>query len=260
MSFMRRDWSKIRPNTMWGLCLRFPLRLIPKYAALRVRTGLNQDMKWIVGSSIHGCWLGTYELEKQAALARIVRTGMTVFDIGANAGFYTLAFSRLVGDEGNVWAFEPYAENAFNILRHIKLNNLRNVTLLQAAVMNRAGVTGFQVAESNSLGITAREGVYRVPSVSIDDLIADRIVPIPEVIKIDVEGAESIVLDGARKLLSKQLTQVFVALHGDQQKRNCWEILESFGYRIYRLDGSTCGEGQFNSDEIYAVPDNMTFE
>ena len=254
---MRRDWSKIRPNTIRGWCLRFPLRLIPKDTAVRVRTGLNQDMKWIVGSSIHGCWLGTYELEKQAALARTIRTGMTVFDIGANAGFYTLAFSRLVGDEGNVWAFEPYAENAFNILRHIKLNNLQNVTLLQAAVMNRTGVTGFQVAENNSMGITTREGVYRVPSVSIDDLIAYSIVPIPEVIKIDVEGAESMVLDGARKLLSKQLTQVFVALHGDQQKRNCWEILESFGYRIYRLDGATFGDGKFNSDEIHAVPGNL---
>ena len=251
---MRRDWSKIRPNTIRGWCLRFPFRLIPKDTAVRVRTGLNQDMKWIVGSSIHGCWLGTYELEKQAALARIIKTGMTVFDIGANAGFYTLALSRLVGDEGNVWAFEPYAENALNILRHIKLNNLRNVTLLQAAVVNRPGLTGFQVAENNSIGTTTREGLYRVPSVSIDDLIADRNVPIPQVIKIDVEGDESLVLDGARTLLSKQHTQLFVALHGDQQKQYCREILESLGYRIYLLDGTPFGDGQFISDEIYAEP------
>lgn len=251
---MRRDWSKIRPNSILGWCLRFPLRLIPKDTVLKVRSGLNQDMKWIVGSSVHGCWIGTYELEKQAALAGMITAGMTVFDIGANAGFYTLAFSRLVGDKGHVWAFEPYAGNALNILRHIKLNRLQNATLLQVAVVNRTGVTGFQVAQNNSMGVIASEGVYRVPSVTIDDLIADKIVPFPEVIKIDVEGAESLVLDGARTLLSKQRTRLFVALHGDKQRRDCLEILEFFGYRTYLLDGSTFGVGQLDCDEIYAVP------
>jgi FkbM family methyltransferase len=211
-------------------------------------------MKWIVGSSVHGCWLGTYELEKQAALEKIIRPGMTVFDIGANAGFYTLAFSRLVGDKGHVWAFEPYAENAFNILRHIKLNHIRNVTLLQAAVVKKTGVTGFRVAVNNSMGIVTKEGMYRVPAVSIDDLLADHTVPIPQVIKIDVEGAESLVLDGARTLLGKQCTQLFIALHGDQQKKICREILESLGYRIYLLDSTPFGDGQFISDEIYAEP------
>jgi FkbM family methyltransferase len=217
-------------------------------------------MKWIVGSSVHGCWLGTYELEKQAALARTIRTGMTVFDIGANAGFYTLAFSRLVGDEGHVWAFEPYAENAINILRHLKLNRIKNATLLQVAVVNRTGVTGFHVAQNNSMGVITREGIYRVPSVTIDDLIADEIVPIPEVIKIDVEGAESLVLDGARTLLRKQRTRLFVALHGDQQRLDCRGILESFGYRTYQLDGAIFEGGQLNCDEIYAVPGDKNLQ
>src|SRR3990172_8371461 len=228
---MRRDWSKIRPNSVKGWCLRLPLRLIPKNTVVKVRSGLNQDMRWIGGSSLHGCWLGAYELDKQNAVSRIIRTGMKVLDIGAHAGFYTLAFSRLVGDEGHVWAFEPSAENAANILRHINLNRLRNVTLLQAAVVNRSGVTGFQISENNSTGITKGEGMYRVPCVSIDNLIADKIVPIPEVIKIDVEGAESLILEGARTLLSKQHTQLFIALHGGTQKSNCREILESMGYR-----------------------------
>jgi FkbM family methyltransferase len=228
--------------------------LIPKDTIVKVRSGLNKDLKWIVGSSVHGCWLGTYELEKQAALVKIIRAGMTVFDIGANAGFYTLAFSSLVGDKGHVWAFEPYAENAFNILRHIKLNNLRNVTFLQAAVVKQTGVTGFHIARNNSTGNVTREGMYRVPSVSIDDLIAYHSVPIPQVIKIDVEGAESLVLNGARTLLSKQHTRWFVALHGDQEKQNCLEILESHGYRIYQLDGTPFRDGQIINGEIYAEP------
>src|SRR5688572_27975846 len=102
---LQRDWSHISPRSFWGALLRLPLRAIPKRTTVKVQSGINRGMKWIVGSSIHGCWLGTYELEKQPVIERFVRPGMTVFDIGANAGFYTLAFSRLVGEEGRVWAF-----------------------------------------------------------------------------------------------------------------------------------------------------------
>jgi hypothetical protein len=58
------------------------------------------------GSSNHGCWLGTYELDKQCALQRLVKLGITVYDIGSRAGFYTLFFSR-IATEGGVYAFEP---------------------------------------------------------------------------------------------------------------------------------------------------------
>ena len=131
---MQRDWSRIPTSTFWGVLLRLPLRVIPKGTTVTVRSGINRGMKWIVGSSIHGCWLGTYELEKQSVIRRFVRPGTTVFDIGANAGFYPLAFSRLVGREGHVWSFEPRAENASNNLRHVNLNKLDNDTFLQAAV------------------------------------------------------------------------------------------------------------------------------
>lgn len=251
---MQRDWSQIPPNTAWGTVLRLPLRLIPKGTVVTVRSGINRGMKWIVGSSVHGCWLGTYELEKQSIIARFVKPGMKVFDIGANAGFYTLAFSRLVGEQGHVWAFEPFAENAHNILRHINLNQLANVTLVQLAVADRRGMAGFQVAPSNAMGAISEEGMYRVPTVSLDGLISEGAIPLPELIKMDVEGAESFVLEGATDLLRKRKTTLFIALHGDTQKRQCKELLESAGYDIYLLSGKKLSGDLLTSDEIYALP------
>ena len=143
-----RDWSAIPTNSFVGSILRLPLRLIQKGSVVSVRKGINQGMKWVVGTSIHGCWIGTYELDKQSVVERFVKPGMTVFDIGANAGFYTLAFSRLVGDSGHIYAFEPFAENANNILKHVALNALSNVSLMQMAVSDRQGVVGFHIAAS----------------------------------------------------------------------------------------------------------------
>lgn len=86
---MSINLSRISNRSLLGRFLRFPLRFIPQESVVRIRRGPAQGMKWIVGSSNHGCWLGTYELEKQLALQRAVRQGMVVYDIGAQAGFYT---------------------------------------------------------------------------------------------------------------------------------------------------------------------------
>jgi len=211
-------------------------------------------MKWIVGSGIHSYWLGTYEIEKQMAIKAFIKPRMRVFDIGANAGFYTLSFSRLVGIQGQVWAFEPFAENAANILRHTKLNYLQNVVLMQVVVADRTGMVGFQATNNNAMGAISEEKQYRVPAVSLDNLLADQLVPVPDLIKIDVEGAESLVLEGAKSILDKKKSILFIALHGDEQKQRCQEILESSGYNIFFLDGSALGSSALRSDEIYALP------
>ena len=59
---------------------------------------------------------------------------MTVYDVGAQAGFYTLMVSRIVGDSGQVFAFEPSVREARYLIEHVRLNQLRNVRIVQAAV------------------------------------------------------------------------------------------------------------------------------
>lgn len=64
-----------------------------------------------MGSSSHGCWIGSYEYHKRRLFEQAVTPGSAVFDIGAHVGFYTLLASVLVGDQGRVVAFEPNAGN-----------------------------------------------------------------------------------------------------------------------------------------------------
>jgi FkbM family methyltransferase len=240
-----------------GKLLRLPLRLLPKKQMLPVLSGINKGYKWRVGSHIHSCWIGTYEREKQDVCAGLVHRGMTVYDIGAQAGFYSLAFSKLVGDSGHVYSFEPLAENCANLVDHLRMNGIKNVTVHQMAVSEQSGIVDFQIAESNAMGsITNEQGFYRVCAVALDTCIEKGVLPpLPDLVKMDVEGGESRVLRGAVRLLSQGRTIWLVALHGQQQKQECWEILRGHNHAIYRLDGVQVFYPSEMPDEIYALPE-----
>ena len=211
-------------------------------------------MRWVVGSSIHGCWLGHYEIEKQAVIRRLVKPGMKVFDIGANAGFYTLAFARLVGDSGHVWAFEPLAENLQYLRRHVALNGLANVTVVQAAVSERAGVASFAPAESNSMGRLAEDGKLDVPTVSLDKFCVEIGIDCPDLIKLDIEGGESLALKGAGCVIAQCKATILLALHGREHERNCLAFLQTGRYVLQYLDGEPVQDEPLRSDEIVALP------
>ncbi len=245
--------SRLNPSSGLGALIRLPLRLIPRNHVATVRGGINKGFQWVVGSSIHGCWLGNYESDKQGLVSKLVRPGMTVWDVGANAGFYTLAFSRRVGAKGRVYAFEPFAENVTNLLRHVRLNQLTNTKIIPAALAATGGLVGFSVAEANSMGhISAGETSYLVPAFSVDEFVTRHPDSRPQLLKIDVEGAESAVLTGATEVLRRFSPEIMLALHGEQQSSACQAILLAQGYRLYYLDGLAVGEGCLKSDEIYA--------
>lgn len=246
--------SRISPSSLLGALLRFPLRAIPKTAVVRVRSGINKGSRWVVGSSIHGCWLGHYEIEKQAAILRLVKPGMKVFDVGANAGFYTLAFALLVGDRGHVWAFEPLAENLRNLKRHIALNNLTNVTIVEAAVSESVGIARFASGESNSMGRLAEGGNFDVPTVSMDEFCVEIGIECPDVIKLDIEGGESLALKGAARVIEQGKSTILLALHGYEQEQNCLSVLRAGHFVLQYLDGTPARDEPLRSDEIIAFP------
>jgi len=219
------------PHTSFaGKALRFPLRLVPRNVVVPVLGGINRGMRWITGAgTTNGCWLGTYEQDHVSALEKIIRPGMVAYDVGANAGYYTLALSRLVGKAGRVYSFEPDARNAHLLRRHVELNQLQNVVFVQAAVSEGIGLvpfTGWELVDSSS---------YIVPSISLDSFIAEGN-PIPDFIKMDIEGAEAAALRGATNLLSKRQTTWIVATHTDELTRICKATLAEYGYRFTGFD------------------------
>jgi FkbM family methyltransferase len=211
-------------------------------------------MRWVVGASVHGCWLGHYEIEKQCVVRRLVKPGMKVFDIGANAGFHTLAFARLVGASGHVWAFEPLAANVQNVRRHVALNGLTNVTVTQTAVSERVGVARFASAQSNAMGRLAESGEVEVPTVSVDEFCVQAGIDSPDLIKLDIEGGESLALKGASRVLAQGKAAILLALHGYEQETICLPLLRAAGYALQYLDGELVSDQPLRSDEIVALP------
>ncbi|HET6362358.1 MAG TPA: FkbM family methyltransferase [Gemmatimonadota bacterium] len=240
-------------DSLLGASLRLPLKLIPHGQVVSVKSGLNKNARWVVGSSVHGCWLGTYELAKQHLVSKLVRPGMVIWDVGANAGFYTLAFSRMVGSSGSVYAFEPYAENVCHLQEHIRLNNRHNVTVVQAALGASTGMVGFRTASSNSMGrISPEKSSYLVASMTGDDFLLHHPDARPDLIKLDVEGAESDCLLGISELLRKSSPQILLALHGSEQAHRSTAMLTALGYSLFHLDCTPATERPLNSDEIHA--------
>lgn len=250
---MIRSLSQLSPESFIGSVLRMPLRLIPKSSVVRVRSGLNKGARWIVGSSIHKCWLGTYELEKQDLISKLIRPGSIVWDVGANAGFYTIAFSRLAGDGGRVYAFEPLAENVNNVLNHVRLNDLQNVVVVQVALGEREELIGFLTADLNAMGfLSSQATAYLVPTFTVDSFVANHPEARPDLLKVDVEGAESALLRGASRCLREVGPDVVLALHGEDQSRQCTEQLKALGYSLYDLDGSPMASIPGYRGEIFA--------
>lgn len=244
------NWSAIPKDSLAGRLLRFPLKAVPRRAVMTIRRGPAKNLKWIAGSGDHGYWLGTYELPKQLALARRVKPGMTIYDIGAHAGFYTLFFSRLIGPRGHVYAFEPCALEMRHLIRHLAINQLDNVHAVGMAVTDRCGPVGLTTDRlSSQNGITSQSTLI-VSAITLDEAPF----PPPDLIKMDVEGAESSVLAGATRLLSEKRPVMFIALHGAEQRKLCAELLSRSDYRVFDLAGRRLN-GAPDTDEIIAEPD-----
>lgn len=233
-----------------GRLLRYPLRWIPKNAAVPILQGPACGMKWIVGSANHGCWLGSYEWEKQKVFARSVRPGFTVFDIGANAGFYTLLAARLAGQGGRVYAFEPLPRNLHYLHTHVECNGLLNVSILPIAVGAKESGVRFDDSGSPSMAHLSEDGALEVQMRSLDSLRREQLIRPPNVVKIDVEGAEFGVLLGGENLLSAARPLLFLATHGAEVRSRCLEWLRRHAYGV-----SALGDRAFkDADEFVATP------
>lgn len=193
-------FKRLRAYVGWAA--RLPLRLIPDGARLRILSGRLRGKAWVASAATHGAWLGIYEAETQEALCRHVRPGDVVYDIGANAGFFTLLASVLVGENGQVVAFEPLPQNIGFLRRHLVLNGVENVQVMEAAVADVPGIASFTCQGDAAQGaLSETDTGLRVQVVTLDALVRDEIIRPPCVMKMDIEGAESRALAGADEVL-----------------------------------------------------------
>ena len=143
-------------------------------------------------------WTGAHEQHVQAALARILEPGMNFWDVGAHAGFFSLLASRIIGDEGIVHAFEPQPDSRERLVGGIGLNSAANITVHPIALSNIEGdAVLHRHAHSPQWSLVPKRGETAGITVLCQtiDSMAETL-GVPDVIKIDTEGAELEVIRG----------------------------------------------------------------
>ena len=204
---IRRFLSKSNRQKVESVTFRVR-SLLPKR---RARILLPFGAKWLLENSALDSELrgGSFERAEARFVGQFLQPGMTVLDIGAHHGFYTLLASVRVGREGRVIAFEPSPRERERLGRHIRFNKCKNVQVEPVALGNVAGRSDFFIVEGysdycNSLRPPAVEEQTRTIQVdvtSLDEYLSrSRIVEV-DFIKLDVEGAELDVLRGAKSIL-----------------------------------------------------------
>jgi FkbM family methyltransferase len=231
------DFSSVSRDTVIGRLLRTPLMLVPKRARIPVLQGPLRGAKWIAAAHTHGCWLGSYEADKQRLFASLVQVGDVVYDVGANAGYYTLLASRLCGAAGRVIAMEPLPRNLDFLQQHLRLNRSSNVTVLDVALAEAPGSARFRASVGSAEGSLAADGDIEVRVTTIDAIVQDCIAPPPRLIKMDIEGGELAALRGAREVLRKHRPVLLLATHGPEIHGACLKLLHELGYAVTALTG-----------------------
>jgi FkbM family methyltransferase len=215
---------------------------------VRLRNGMRieVDPRDYIGRKIiaEGC----FEPETFEFIQSYIQPGMIFLDIGANVGQYTLLGSQLVGPGGKVYAFEPHPILSSVLSRNVGLNECSNVLCEKLAVAEREGVQTLFHSPPNRFGETAlvpyAEQTESTPvrTVSVDAYVRSNMIEQVDLIKIDVEGAELHVLEGATDLLtgSAGLTLILEFNDGAARRFGHWladlaSFLRARGFALYRL-------------------------
>jgi FkbM family methyltransferase len=212
---------------------------------------------WLAqGSALdHELMHGGFEDAERRFVRKFLRLGMTVVDVGAHHGLYTLLAAKCVGRRGKVIAFEPSHRERRRLFRHIRLNGCRNVIVEACALGNQAGEANLFMAEGaqdwcNSLRPPAanqQTAASRVAVERLDDALWRLRVDAVDLIKLDAEGAELSVLQGAGEFLRGASRPVILAEVQDirtiawgYRTREIIEFLARGKYRWFTLreDGS----------------------
>lgn len=238
-----------------GSLLRNCLSIIPKKYVIHIMQGPIKGMRWIVGSQTHGMWLGSYEFDKQNIIKHSLRTGHIFYDIGANVGFYSLLASRYIGITGSVIAFEPLPRNIEYLYRHIHLNKLTNVKIIPNALSDHSGKEFFSYTNDPSACHISSEGNIEVIVTTLDELIKKESIPPPNIIKVDIEGAEISFLIGAADTLIVYRPLIFMAIHSQQLFGLLFDTIVKYKlpYNIKNMRGDTLTNREF-IDEVLLEP------
>lgn len=202
-----------------------------------------------------------YEPDVSLALIRLVRDGDSVVDVGANAGFFSVLLGALTGAAGRVLSIEPGAHNLSRLKNNLALNGFSHVTVSDRPVTDKEGEVSFFINSDDSGGnalwdpsqfpgnrkTSENPIAHTLSATTLEQAVAAAGLPVPRLIKIDTEGAEQRILEGAGSLIrDRKVPYVVAELHEfGLSKMGCSQaslrsLMEGHGYSTFLLypDGS----------------------
>ena len=239
---------------------RAPIRTAFRFVSWGARCALRRQTiteirKWNLRILLPAMWKGVeklifvfrenYESELNY-LETILFPSKTFVDIGANLGIYTLVASRIVGPSGRVIAFEPSLQSFLTLKENVSLNGFKNVLAVRVALSDKTGEAFLyhgSDAGKNSLGsFPCREPKGEpVATQSLDEALHQLSVETVDVIKMDVEGAEELVLRGAKRTVASHRPIVLFEINPESSRRlgfsprGAWDLLAATDYEFFAI-------------------------
>lgn len=224
-----------------------------------------------------GYWYSgrTREYDTMVAFRRLLNGGDVVIDVGAHIGYIAVFFADLVGSSGHVYAFEPRPNNLPYIRRNCANCHYSNISLIEMAVSSSEGCASLYVealsgqnnslvenyevfaANARSAGSLAETAPAEVQTIRLDSYVEQHALR-PALVKIDVEGAEAAVLNGAINIL--RLIRPVLMVEVTQRHSEVAKIIFDQDYRLFAPTGDPIAELQHNASDnpvsgnIFAIP------
>jgi len=178
---------------------------------------------------------GAFEREVTSLLARVLRPGMVVFDVGAHIGIHALYIAKLL-KHGLVYAFEPCPENFLILEKNVRHNRgvIAKVIPLRRAVGASSGVARFALGPTDGthhLAAVNDDATLQVQITTLDDFCLDT-QQRPDLILVDIEGEEMSLLKGATRLITECKPKLILEHHGPDRQAQISSYLKSLGYRV----------------------------
>lgn len=208
---------------------------------------------------------GSYEEFETEIVQKEIKRGDVVLDIGANIGYYTLIFARLVGEKGMVFAFEPDPTNFALLKKNVEMNGYKNVVLVSKAVSDKSGTVRLYLCEENKgdhriYNSGDERDILDVECIRLDDYF-DKNQHL-DFIKMDIQGAEGLALQGMQELLKRNdsvkiITEFWpIGLkRSGISTKTVLTFLRDLGFSLYELDENT---KQLDPVNITALLKNYT--
>jgi FkbM family methyltransferase len=264
--FARGVYGKLRGIPLiGGLAQKLVHSALPPGTKLWVRIpeGLGKDL-WIYADPRFelGYTNGDHEPWLQQLLKSELRSGDCFYDVGAHTGFFALIASRFIGSTGSIVAFEPDPDNVATLQANIARNGISQVALAEAAVWSSPGEVTFERAlgESNRTQghiltePNAKLARISVKAVRLDDLIFNEGYPHPQLMKMDVEGAEWDALQGASRMLGEIRPKLLCEIHDPAQMDQIQMYLRQFGYQAEAWNPVHEHYADYRQLYLWAVP------